>query len=47
MDNNNNYYHYYYNKMSNVFEIKKSKNQDFQHPPSLKYERVKILYGLN
>ena len=45
MDNNDIYYHYYYNEMSNIFELKKNKNQNFQHPHSLKYERVKILYN--
>ena len=31
--------------MSNIFELKKNKNQNFQYAPSLKYERVKILYN--
>ena len=31
--------------MSNIFELGKKENQDFYHPPSLKYERVKILYN--
>ena len=45
MDNNDNYYHYIYNKMSNIFELRKSKYQNFQHTPPFKYERVKILYN--
>ena len=32
--------------MSNVFELKKKENQDFYHPLSLKYEKVKILYNI-
>ena len=31
--------------MSNIFEPRKKENQDFYHPPSLKYERVKIFYN--
>ena len=31
--------------MSNIFELRKSKYQNFQHPPPFKYERVKILYN--
>ena len=32
--------------MSNIFEIRKKENQDFYHPTSLKYEKVKILYNI-
>ena len=31
--------------MSNIFELKTKKNQDFHHPLSLKYNRVKRLYN--
>ena len=31
--------------MSNIFELRKKENQDFYNLPSLKYERVKILYN--
>ena len=31
--------------MSNIIELRKKENQDLYHPPSLKYERVKILYN--
>ena len=31
--------------MSNIFELRKKENQNFYHPASLKYERVKTLYN--
>ena len=33
------------NKMSNIFELKTLKNQDFHYPLTRKYERVKMLYN--
>ena len=45
MDVNDNCYHYYYKKMTNILELKKNLNKNFQHPLSFEYEKVKILYN--